>query len=210
MAETADVQSIEAIRDVRAALCLFAEEAKAALDNVDFEVRRTVEWLTNEQRLFWQGEIKRWYQKLNEAKAELTRKKLGKFGEHKPDTTQEEKKVRMCELHLEEAHRKLDLCKKWLPEFQHAVQEYRGQAQPLADMIDVDVPRGVARLDRMIDALESYLRVAAPTAPAAAALGLPEAGASAVTREPPPEPPPNPGPPPSSGVDLDERERGLE
>lgn len=201
MAETADVLSIDAIRDFRAALCTFADDAKAALDDVEFDLRRTVEWLTNEQRLFWQGEIKRWEQKLGEAKAELARKKLSKFLDRKPDTSQEEKKVKLCETRLEEAHHKLALCKRWLPELQHAVQEYRGQSQPLADMIDAEIPRGIGRLERMIDALESYLRLSAPSTPKASAVGL-SGGPESMARELDGGPAESPGGPPNTSGDA--------
>lgn len=164
MADTADVRSVEAIRDLRAALLRYGEDARIALSDVDFDIRKTVDYVANDQRLHWQGEIRRWEQKLAQAKAELHRKKLAKFMDRRPDTSQEEKAVRRAEERLEEAHRKFKRIQQLLPELHHAIDEYRGQAQPLADQLEREVPRAVARLDRMSAALEGYAAIAPPSA----------------------------------------------
>lgn len=202
MAESADVQSIDALRDVRSAVCAFIEDAKNALADVDFDIRRTMDWLQNEQRLYWQTEIRRWQQNLQIARAELARKKLGRFLDHKPDTSQEEKAVRLAESRIEEGQRKLELVRKWLPELQHAVQEYRGSSQPMATQIDVDLPRAVVRIDRMLASLEAYLQMTAPRTDRGP--GTSATPSESVSRG---EPGVNP---PSEGTPADERQRGLE
>jgi hypothetical protein len=199
MAEAADVRSIDALRDVRAAVHAFAEEAKNALADVDFDIRRTLDWLQNDQRLFWQAELRRWQQNLQIARADLARKKLGRFLDHKPDTSQEEKAVRRAEERIEEAQKKLELLKKWVPELLHAVQEYRGSSQPLASLVDVEMPRAVARIDRMLEALEAYLQMAAPRTEGVGRSERPAAvsGESMARGE-------------ATGTTDDERQRGLE
>ena len=212
MADQADIQSLDALRDFRAALLTFIDDAKLALDDAEFDARRTTQWLQLEQPAFWKGEIKSWERRLNEARADLARKKLAKFSDRAPDTTVEEKKVKRCEMMLEEAHRKLKLCKTLEPELQHAVQEYRGQIVPLMGMLENLIPRATVRLDRMVEAVESYLRVQAPVMPKPAAVGL---GAAADTMTRQPTPMPRPEPTPDSDTDTtgdteDERERGGE
>lgn len=165
MAESANVNSIDALKDFRSAWVRFAEEARNALTDVDFDLRRTVDWLTHDQRLYWQAEIKRANEMLGRAKTELHRKKLGGMGEHKPDTVVEEKHVRQAKDRLELSEDKLEAVRAWIPELQHAVQEYHTQAQPLGDMLEGDLKKALMKLDRMIDALEAYLAVAAPSTP---------------------------------------------
>lgn len=169
MADSADVRSIEAIQEMRKALCAFEEEAKNALMDVDFDIRRAREWLSNEQRLYWIAEIRRWEQNLAMAKSELARKKLGRFLDHKPDTSQEEKKVRFAQNRLEECQRKQEITKRWATAFLRDMQEYHSQAQPLMDMLEGDLARGLSRLDRMLDAIEAYTQVAPPTLPSPSA-----------------------------------------
>ncbi len=214
MADYADVQSIDALRDIRASLLTFLDDAKIALSDAEFDIRRTTEWLTNEQPMYWKGEIKHWYQKLTEAKADLARKKMAKFSDRQPDTIVEEKKVKRCEMMLEEAERKLKLCKTLIPELQHAIQEYRGQSMPLLGMVDNDIPRSAVWLDRLVESLENYLRLAPPETPKPAAVG---GGAAADTMTRPPTPPPPARPDADleaeltpEGEDPDERQRGGE
>lgn len=165
MAESAEVLSIEVLRDLRNALLRFGEDAELALQDVDFEIRRTLEWLSNEQRLYWQSEIKRWEKNLSTARTELHRKRLANFGDRRPDTTLEERAVRRAEERLETSHKKLERVKRWVPELQHAIQEYRGQSQALADAVEMQIPRHAARLDRMVEALEQYTALTAPRTP---------------------------------------------
>ncbi len=162
MAEYAELLSVEVLKDLRVALVRFAEDTKLALQDVDFDIRRTREWLSNEQRLYWQSEIRRWQQKLSQAKSELHRKKLSRFMDRQPDTSQEEKAVKRAEFRLENAQRKLERVKRWIPELQHAVQEYHTQSQPLADLLEMQLVRDLARLDRMIEAIELYTRMSTP------------------------------------------------
>jgi chromosome segregation ATPase len=166
MAESADVRSIEGLRDVKAALAAFAEDARIALDDVAFEIRRMNEWVGSDMPQHWRGEQKRWEQKLAQARAELARKRLsGMNTDRKPDTSQEEKKVRQCEARIEEALRKQARCKQVIPELQRAIQEYHGPSMRLADQSSVHIPRALARLDRLMDAIEQYAQVTAPSAP---------------------------------------------
>ncbi len=162
MALPVDVRSIDVLRDVREAFVLFAEDAQSALGSMDGEIRRCIDWLTHDQRIHWQSEIKRRSEKLSEAKAELHRKQLSQmFGEHAHDSEQREG-VREAKRRLEEAEDKLETVHRWLPVVERAVSEYHGQARPFADIIEFDVQRSVDLLDRMIVALEEYTRVSAP------------------------------------------------
>lgn len=202
MADSADVRSIEVLKDVRVAVCAFAEEAKNALADVDFDARRTLDWLQNEQPAFWRSEIRRWQQNLQMARAELARKKLGRFLDHKPDTSQEEKAVRLAESRIQEAEAKLELIKRWLPELLQAVQEYRGSSQPLVSLVEVDLSRAVARIDRMLDALEAYLQTSAPRLEASSRSD--GTGSGSMSRGVPVDDQA------SVGTDADERQRGVE
>lgn len=194
MAESADVRSIEAILEMRKALCAFEEEAKNALMDVDFDIRRAREWLSNEQRLYWIAEIRRWEQNLAMAKSELARKKLGRFLDHKPDTSQEEKKVQFAKNRLEMCHQKQETTRRWATAFLRDMQEYHSQAQPLMDMLEGDLAKGLSRLDRMIDAIEAYTRVAPPPRPDRAAGSPSQAPAEALSRPADTVSDPNPRP----------------
>jgi hypothetical protein len=186
MDASANVNSVDVIKDFRTSWVRFSEDARNALTDVDFDLSRTMEWLTNEQRLYWQTEIKRANEMLSRARTELHRKKLGGFGEHKPDTTVEEKRLRTAKERLELCEEKLETVKRWIPELQHAAQEYRTQSQPLADMLEGDFRRALGKLDRMLDAIEAYLSLQAPSTPAVSPLSGLDGGAPAPATAPSP------------------------
>jgi hypothetical protein len=163
MSNQAAVHSIEALKELRVALALFGEDALGALGAVEMEVRRTVQWLQHDRRLHWQDQIKRRREQVAAAKAELFRRELQKTPDYSPSCSEQKELLRKAEAGLREAETKLALVKKWDPLLQQAVFEYHGTIRRIKDLASGDVPRAMARLERMIDALEAYLRVAPPS-----------------------------------------------
>ena len=57
MSQAARVESIERLKDLRVALCLFAESARTGLLEADSEIQRVGLWLKNEQLRYWKSQI---------------------------------------------------------------------------------------------------------------------------------------------------------
>jgi len=162
MALPVNVSSIDVLRSVREGLILFADDGRNALGTMEMEIRRCVDWLTNDQRLYWQAEVKRRDDLLGRAKAELHRKGMGLAPGQQAHDSEQREAVREAKRRLEEAQEKVELVRRWLPVLDRAVMEYEGQARPFAEVLEYDVERSVELLDRMIAALEDYIRVAPP------------------------------------------------
>jgi hypothetical protein len=186
----AEVHSIEALKDFRVALALYEEDTLSAMGAVEAEVRRTVQWLSQDRPYYWQEQIKRRHEQVATAKAEVFRRKLQKKPDYSPSMSEPMEILRRAEASLQDAEKRLALVRKWQPLLQHAVLEYHGSIQRIKDLAANDVPRAANVLTRIIDALEAYLRVAPPTG-----LGLSSATAALETiasrvlaEEPPAEP----------------------
>ena len=204
MSSQADVRSIEALREFRAALTLYAEEAQGALGAVKMEARRTLQWLQHDRKAHWSEQVKRRREEVASARAEVARRRLAKTPEHTPAFSEQKEILRLAEAGLREAEMKVALIKKWEPTFQLAVLELHASIRRIGDLTGTDVPRGSMLLGRLIDALESYLREAPPVglaAPAGAALAsiaaavldeeeAKDEAAGPARDEPEPEPPP--------------------
>ena len=162
MALPVDVSSVDVLCSVREAFVLFADEARSSLGSMESEIRRTIDWLTHDQRLYWLSEVKRRTEKLSSAKAELSRKQLGIAPGQQAHDSEQREAVREAKHRLEEAQEKVELVNRWLPIVERAVMEYEGQARPFTGMIEFDVERSVEMLDRMINAIEEYLRLSPP------------------------------------------------
>ena|SRR6266496_957320 len=155
MNPAAHVTSIEGMADFQAALATFTEKAKDALGSVELELRRMIDWLA-EQAKHWQTEIRLAENAVFEAKAELTRKKMMKIGDRKPDTTDQEKALRRAQAWLEHAEEKLAHTRHWQRAFPDAMLDYQGPARQLQFMLEAQVPQMSAYLHQKIEALEKY------------------------------------------------------
>jgi hypothetical protein len=163
MSTQADVHSIEALKDLRAALALYAEDTLAALSAVDMELRRVTHWLQYDRPSYWQNQIKRRREEVSSARADVFRRKLSKTGDGAPSVVEQMELLKRAEAGLRDAEARAVRVKKWGPALQQAVLEYHASTRRLSDLAGGEVPRAMAALGRMVDALESYLRVAPPS-----------------------------------------------
>jgi hypothetical protein len=160
----ARVASLDRVQEFRSAYAKFGEAARHAMLGVDLEIRRMLDWLEKDQVAFWKAEIRRREGKVNEAKAALHRKRITAAFGHTVGDTDELVAVRKAQARLQEAEEKLKLVKQWYLTVEQEVNEYRGPAQMLNNVLDADVPRALASLERSLVSLESYLQTAAPSA----------------------------------------------
>jgi hypothetical protein len=155
MHESANVRSIDAIRDFRVALAKFCEQGNHALAAVDIEINRTLDWLGHDQFKFWKEEIRRREDRVNEAKIDLHRCQLSKNAAGETPACSDQKR-------LADAEEKLENVRRWLHIIEHEVSEYRPPSQQLASTIDSTLPRALSMLERKLASLEAYLGTVAP------------------------------------------------
>jgi hypothetical protein len=172
MSSQANVQSIELLKDFRVALALFGEDMLSALGAAESELRRTLQWLQQEQPAYWQDQIKRRQERLAQARAEVFKRKLQKTADYNPAMSEQKENLRRAEAAVVEAEKKLVMVRKWQPVLQQAALEYHGTIQRLKDLSAGDVPSAVNLLTRLVDLLESYLRLAAPSGAVAGETGV--------------------------------------
>jgi hypothetical protein len=177
MHQSAQVTAVDAISALRAALINFKEAASEALSAAASEVRRTEEWL-EEQLKFWQHEVRQGEDEVFQAKTELTRRKMLRFGDRPVDTTDQELALRRAVARLEHAEDQVEASRRWLRQWPRDLLEYRGPTGQLKGLLDGELPRACAFLDRKIASLEAYLATALPAAPASAPAAPPTAAAA--------------------------------
>ena len=163
MSSQADVRSIEALKDFRASLALYAEDALGALGAAKMEAKRTVQWVQHDRKAYWGEQVKRAREQVASARAEVARRKLAKTPEHTPAFSEQKELLRVAEARLREAEMKVALIKKWEPALQQAVLELHAGIRRIGDLAATDVPRASLLLGRLVDALEAYVRVAPPS-----------------------------------------------
>jgi hypothetical protein len=182
MSTQASVHSIDALKDLRAGFALFGEDVLVALGTVDMEIRRTVQWLQQDRPMYWQNQVKRRKEQVAMAKAEVFRRKLAARPGYSPAMSEQKEILAKAEASLRDAELRALQVKKWEPALQLAILEYRGTTRRIKTLATSDVPRAVALIARMVEALEAYLHVTAPSGGGVSPL---ESFASAIEAEAP-------------------------
>jgi hypothetical protein len=165
MSRSANVLSVQALKDFKVVMCNFAEEARNSLSGVDMELRRTRDWLERDQLGFWMAQVKRRQEAVAEARTALHRRKLSQQGSDAVSDAEQKEALREAQRRLAVAEEKVAIVKKLIPFLQHAIDEYHSHSQPLSDHLTGGFEKSVFALEKMISSLEAYLALKAPSAP---------------------------------------------
>ena len=160
MTQSAHVRSVDSLKDFKVGFVKFGEEASQALASVDVEVRRALDWLSHDQLKYWEHEVRKREDLVGEAKMELSRCLISKTASGEtPGCYDQKKNLEKAKRRLEEAHEKVEKVKHWTRVVEQEVSEYRGPAQQLGNLIDGELPKAYALMQRIIDSIEAYMNV---------------------------------------------------
>ncbi len=165
MGRLAKVTSIDVVEHFAAALKGFGEDAKTALDGVDMELRRALNWIQREQKDFWTQRIRRGWDEVNIARKELERKMMFHVGDDRPSLHDERLALEAAKRRLHLAQEKLEAVKRWSHRAEREVNEYIGAIQQLRRWMEFDLPEAQADLARMARALEDYVALESSAEP---------------------------------------------
>ena len=156
MADRAQVTSVEAIEAFRSALVVYLSKARPALEEIANEVARAKQWLQNDQRRLWEGELKARGKKLERARAELFSVSMSKIQEV---SSVQQLLVRRAEEAFEEAQKKIAMLKKWDRELENRSEPLVKQVDQFQSFVTSEMPKAIAYLNNVIRSLEAYADV---------------------------------------------------
>jgi hypothetical protein len=188
MSQQADVKSIETLAFVRGGFAAFAHETGQALAEIEIQGQRAVEYICVDRAAYWKAEIRRASDLVNKAIKDLEHcRTFKKVGDNTPSCIEEKKALEKARQKLARAEQKAEAVRRWTPIVQQQFRETCVRLVRFRDVIDVDCPRAMAELERMLKALDAYRQVSSPAGEAEG--GSPAEG-QAVTRqvEEPPAP----------------------
>lgn len=162
MAEFARVTNLDALRDFKAALQSFAEDATVALSEATSEAQRGLWFIANDCKAHWVRELKKRNEKLQQAKAELFKKQL-ETSDTRTSAVVERKHVAKWEAAVAQAEQKLLRIKYWATAMEREFMLFKAGVQGLSNIIAGDLPTANARIERMITSLQDYIQLAAPS-----------------------------------------------
>ena len=165
MSRSANVQSIQTLRDFKVAMITFGEDARNALSGVEMDLRKMRDFLERDQLGYWQMQIKRRNEEVMQARADLHRRKISQQGSDAVSDSEQKEALREAMKRLRIAEEKVALIKRLIPQLHHAIAEYHSHSQPLGDHITGGFEKSLSVLERMILSLEAYVATTAPSAP---------------------------------------------
>jgi hypothetical protein len=112
---------------------------------------------------YWKQQVHERQEEVAQAQAEWHRVKLMRAQDYKVDEVGPKKALARAKARLEEAEEKIEKVRHWGRVAQHAVEEYEGRVRGLTDLVEGDPPPSVVFLDRVVESLDAYLKVAPPT-----------------------------------------------
>jgi hypothetical protein len=181
MSDQADVKSIDTLAFVKTAFAAFAHEANQAVSEIEIQGQRAVEWITVDRAAFWKAEIRRRSDIVNKAIKDLEHcRTFKKVGDNTPSCVEEKKALDKARKLLETAERKAEAVRRWTPVVQQQFRETCVRLVRFREVIDVDCPRAMAQLEKMLKALDAYQTASSPRAADEGAGGV---GAQNVTRQ---------------------------
>ena len=181
MSQQADVKSIDILAFLKGAFASFAHETGQAVSEVEIQGQRAVDWITVDRAAHWKAEVRRMNEVVNKAIKDLEHcRTFKKVGDNTPSCIEEKKALDKARQRLTRAEEKAEAVRRWTPVVQQQFREAGVRLVRFREVIDVDCPRAMAQLERMLKALDAYREVASPTGDAAGDGGT---GAQNVTRQ---------------------------
>jgi hypothetical protein len=163
-AQSANVTSIDAPRQFRAALIRFMAEVEAALVALELETHRSLEWVEADRPRYWRAEARKASEAVGEARVALERCQVRIGGEDVRYCYEERKALEKAKRRLQLSEEKVQLLRRWRNELQKAVEELQVQLARARHYLESDLTKAVAALDRITAALDRYAQQTGPPA----------------------------------------------
>lgn len=165
MSTQADVKSTDTLAFVKTALAAFAHETGQALSEIEIQSQRAVDWITVDQAAYWKTEVRRAADQVNKAIKDLEHcRAFKKVGDNQPSCIEEKKALEKARRRLEYTEQKAEIVRRWSPVVQQQFRETCVRLVRFREVIDLDCPKAMARLDHMLRALDAYTSTTGPGA----------------------------------------------
>jgi len=185
MSTQAEVNSIDTLAFVKAAMVAFGHETGQSLSEVEMQAQRVVDWICIEQAAYWKTEVRRAADGVNQAMKDLQHcRTFKKVGDNEPSCIEEKKALEKAKKKLARAEEKAEAVRRWAPVVRQQFQETGVRMTRFREVIDVDCPKAVARLERMLVSLDHYTNTSAPRSAGGAVTDSAKASVARAVDEP--------------------------
>ncbi|TWT47103.1 hypothetical protein KOR42_42170 [Thalassoglobus neptunius] len=159
---SANLKSIEALRAFRASLIQFIEDASSALQSMGMELQKSREWIEHDRPQYWTIQTRRAFDLVSQTRTAYETCRMRTVAGHRPSCLEEKEAYNAAQRRVRNCQEQIEHVKRWANKLQHETDEFRGRFARLQMMLESELPKAVARLDRLASILESYAEMDAP------------------------------------------------
>jgi hypothetical protein len=165
MSRFARVTSIGVLSTLASALHKFRSEAAGAMEDVEAEIRRALEWIHHDRKEYWSQELRHSWEAVSQARLQLQQARISrKIAGREPSCIDEERALERAKRRHDTAEHKVQAVQHWARAMDRAVEEFQRSRTQFTAWLDNDLLRATAALDRMSESLDSYVSLAPPPA----------------------------------------------
>lgn len=157
MSDSAKVTSIEAVAKFAAALRIFEEQAANALMSIDEQSRSALQWIEHDAAMYWKAQVRKGFEDVARTRTSLMQCRNKATRDYHPSCIDEVKAHRAAQARLHHAEEQVEVVRKWAQQAHREVDEYRGRINRLRHVLEADIPRTLALLDRTATSLDKYI-----------------------------------------------------
>jgi hypothetical protein len=160
MCASARVTSINVLPLLAAGLQKFRGEAANAVDEIEAEVRRALDWIHHDRKEYWAHEARLAQEALNQAKIQLQQAMtMRRIADRDPSCVDEKRALERAKRRFERAQQKIQAVRHWQGVLDRVADDLRRSRTQFDAWLANDMSRAVASLNGMSESLVAYISV---------------------------------------------------
>lgn len=164
MSAAAKITSTDAVRHFKVAMEKYEADVRQIITELVLEVRRAVDWVEHDRMAYWPREVRTASDRLVEARHALERCEMAIRAEDKKHCYEQRLALDAAKRRLRYAEEKVRRARHWRVAVKQEVDDFLGEMAKMTNFLDAEIPRAVAALVRMADALDRYTGTHRPEA----------------------------------------------
>ena len=156
MSDNAQIRSIPALREFKAALTVFRDDSSSAIDMMLMELHRAMDWIEHDRPAYWQNEVRKAFELVASTRTALNTCLMRTVAGRRSSCIEEKEAHTAAKRRLQHCQEQIELVRRWSIKIRHEADEFRSRLSVLRRRLDGDLPNSVMLMDRMATALEAY------------------------------------------------------
>lgn len=161
MSGSANVHAIPEVRQFRAAVLKFREEAAAGTEAIQMELQRITQWISQDRPLYWTQQTRKAFDHVSATRIALQSCLMRGVGDRKPSCIEEKQAHEAAKRRLQHCQEQVERTTRWSVKLSHETDELRGRLAGLRRVFEADAPALADLLLRIADLLEQYADITA-------------------------------------------------